>query len=298
VAWVVSRSDEEECDPTEAIAITPGGGRLGTLMSGALDGQLIELAGVQGGNGRLVRLDIGPADATVSGVAPASGIATMLVPGSELPADLWDRLLSRDPVCLVSDLDGDIIVRTSMYTSDSVADAGDGARRLFERGSSAAEATAHMVTTVLWPRSTVVIVGGGDIAESLERIAAMLGWTAVVSRSADEASGLIATLAPLDSVVVMGHDLELTGRALLAALSGDAGYIGAVGPRRLQETRADWLAYRGVTDLSRLRGPAGLDIGARTPQEVALAIAAEIVATQTSSAGEAPPARVETRPGR
>lgn len=279
MAWIVDRPHGEDFDPAEAVVITPGGGRLGSLLSGALDGQLGELAGVQG-HGRLVRLDVSPADAAVSGIQTASDIGCMLVPGSELPADLWERLLDREPVCLVSRLDGDRVVETSLYTSESIAEAGDRPRQVFERGSSTSQVRDEAVTTALWPRPTVVVAGGGEIAESLERIAAVLGWNRVITTDAGEAAGVIAGLAPLDSVVVVGHDLELTGRAIMAALSGNVGYIGAVGPKQLQDTRADWLAYRGQTDLSRLRGPAGLDIGARTPREVALAIAAEIVATQ------------------
>ena len=295
VAWIVARPGEQALDPAEAIAITPGGGRLGSLMSGAFDGQLVELAGIQAKRGRLVRLDSGPA-AAASGVEPGSGIAGILIPGSELPDQLWDELLAREPVCLVSDLDGDTITRTALYTSGTISDAGDSAQQMFARGSSATEVNDAAVITVLWPRSTLVIVGGGDIADVLERISNLLGWHAVVTGNAGEAAGLIAALAPLDSVVVLGHDLELTGRALMDALSGDAGYVGAVGPRRLHETRADWLAFRGLTDLRRLRAPAGLDVGARNPQEVALAIAAEIVATQTSSPGGSPPAPEEQRP--
>jgi xanthine dehydrogenase accessory factor len=285
VAWIVARPDGQAFDPSEAIAITPGGGRVGSLMSGALDSQLIELAGIQGGHGRVITLDIGPADAAISGLEPESDIGGILMPGSELPDDLWDELVSRKPVCLVSDLEGDTITRSVMYTSETISDADDDAQRLFAQGSSATEVSDHAVVTVLWPRPTVLVVGGGEIAESLERVAVMLGWNAVVTTKADAASGLIATLASLDSVVVLGHDLELTGRALMSALSGNVGYIGAVGPTRLQETRADWLAYRGIADLSRVHGPAGLDIGARNPQEVALAIAAEIVATQTAEPG-------------
>jgi len=283
VAWIVDRYDGGAFDPTEAVAITPGGGRLGSLLNGALDGQLIELAGAEGDQGRLVRLDISPVDAAVAGVESAAGFGCMLVPGSAFPADLWDRVLSREPVCLVAKLDGDTVVGWSLFTSETIAEAGDGARRVFEKGSRAADLSPNEVVTILRPRSTLIIVGGGEVADCLERIATMMGWQSSVARDAGAASGLIAALSPLDSVVVIGHDLELTGKALLYALSGNAGYIGAVGPRRLQETRADWLAYRGVTGLGRLRGPAGLDIGARTPQEVALAIAAEIVAAQTSS---------------
>ena len=64
---------------------------------------------------------------------------------------------------------------------------------------------------------------------------------------------------------------------LQVALDSDAGYIGALGSRSMQQARADWLAYRDVTDLSRVHGPAGLDIGASTPAEIAVSIAAQIV---------------------
>ena len=106
IAWIVDRHDGNPFDPSETIAITPGGGRLGSLLNGALDGQLIELAGTQGDQGRLVRLDISPVDAAVSGTEPGSGIGCMLVPGTALPEELWEMLLSREPVCLIAELDG------------------------------------------------------------------------------------------------------------------------------------------------------------------------------------------------
>jgi xanthine dehydrogenase accessory factor len=62
-------------------------------------------------------------------------------------------------------------------------------------------------------------------------------------------------------------------------LESNCGYIGSVGSRKMQADRADWLAYRGITDLSRVRGPAGLDIGASNPGEVAVSIVAEAIAT-------------------
>jgi xanthine dehydrogenase accessory factor len=64
----------------------------------------------------------------------------------------------------------------------------------------------------------------------------------------------------------------------MAALDSDAGYIGALGARRMQENRADWLAYRGVTDLTRVHGPAGINIGAETAAEIAVSILAEAIA--------------------
>ena len=73
----------------------------------------------------------------------------------------------------------------------------------------------------------------------------------------------------------MAHDLEIAGQALVAALSSDVGYIGALGSHRMQETRDEWLAYRGYVDLERIHGPAGLNIGAKTPAEIAVSILAE-----------------------
>ncbi len=86
-----------------------------------------------------------------------------------------------------------------------------------------------------------------------------------------------------------GHDLELTGAGLIAALDSEVGYIGALGSRRLHETRRDWLAYRGVTDLTRVHAPAGLDIGADTPATIAVSILAEAIASGADAAQTATP---------
>jgi xanthine dehydrogenase accessory factor len=48
----------------------------------------------------------------------------------------------------------------------------------------------------------------------------------------------------------------------------------------MQQQRADWLAYRGITELERVHGPAGIDIGARRPAEIALSVLAEAVAVR------------------
>ena len=282
LAWIVDCPQATALDQTQAIAITPGGGRLGSLGSEALEGQLIELAGLQSRYGRLLKLNVGLTNAELFAGEPGVEVDCVLVPAPEMPDSLWQRLLNRDPVCLVSDLDGDMITDTPLYTASTISDSSSHAQRMFGYESSAAEIVGDTVVTVLWPRSSLVVVGDEEAAEPLSQIASMLGWKPVVTDNASEASGLIASLSPIDSVVVMGHDLEMTGGALAAALESEAGYIGAVGSRRLQQSRADWLAYRGFTDLSRVAGPAGLDIRARNPVEIAVSIVAEIVAKQTA----------------
>ncbi len=283
IAWIAEADPPLAASPDEAVAFTPGGGRLGSMLSGALDGPLGELAAVQAAAGRVVDVEVGVTDAVLAGLDPGLRARVVLAPGDTLPEDTWDLLARREPLCLVSHLDGDTITHTDLYTRDTIAAAGEEVARIFDRGAGQVAVTDQAVITALWPVPTLVIAGGGGpMAEALEHQAALMGWHPTTTRSAADAEGLIATLAALDSVVVMGHDLEITGRALMAALAGAAGYIGSVGPRDLRRAREDWLAYRGVSDLDRIHGPAGLDIGARSPQEIAVSIVAEIIATHAS----------------
>ena len=71
--------------------------------------------------------------------------------------------------------------------------------------------------------------------------------------------------------------------AVVAALATDVGYIGVMGSRRTHDNRTDRLREAGVDDegLARLRSPIGLDVGARTPEETAISIVAEIIALRT-----------------
>jgi xanthine dehydrogenase accessory factor len=82
---------------------------------------------------------------------------------------------------------------------------------------------------------------------------------------------------------VLTHDAKFDVPAIVAALHTDVGYLGAMGSRRTTDQRADRLRAEGVTDeqLQRLLAPIGLDLGARTPEETAVAICAEMIAHRT-----------------
>jgi xanthine dehydrogenase accessory factor len=282
VAWVVDAHGFSALDKSEALAITPGGGRVGSVLSGSLNDQLADLS-VAGTTGRLVELHVGDLDAAVAGLACGGDARCLLVRADELPPGLWERLRDRDPVCLVTRLDGDRVVDTALFDADTIAEAGDGAAGLFSRGVSDTVVAAGTVTTVLWPVPKLVIIGAGGIVDALCRTADLLGWHRQVTTDVSSATGLIAGLAVLDKVVVTSHDDDIAGPALAAALAGEVGYIGALGSRRTQQSRADWLAYRGVTDLERIHGPAGLDIGAGTPAEIAISIVAEALAVASQA---------------
>lgn len=276
VAWVVETRGFAARDLGEALAVTPGGGRVGAVLSGSLDDQLVDLA-ERGAGGRLVDLNVGELAADLAGLACGGDARCLLVPAADLPAGLWEPLRERQPVCLVTRLDGDRVTGVDLYGPGTVAEAPEEARRLFGRGVSGSAVAADSVVTVFWPVPNLVVVGGGGIAEALRAAADLLGWrTQLVGGAAGP--GVIATLGRPDKLVVISHDDEVAGAALAAALAGDVGYVGALGSHRTQRSRANWLALRGITDLSRVHGPAGLDIGANTPAEIAVAILAEALA--------------------
>jgi xanthine dehydrogenase accessory factor len=92
-----------------------------------------------------------------------------------------------------------------------------------------------------------------------------------------------ATLGPRDAVCILTHDPKFDVPAVQGALATGVGYIGVMGSRTTHERRLERLRDVGVTDteVGRLMSPIGLDIGARTPEETAISICAEIIATRT-----------------
>jgi xanthine dehydrogenase accessory factor len=282
VAWVVEAHGFRTPSGSEALAITPGGGRVGSVLSGSLNDQLADLVAA-GVSRRLVDIHVSEMDALAAGLSSGGDARCLLMPAADLPAGLWERLRNREPVCLVAQLDGDRVVGTSMFTAETITEAHEDVAQLFGRGVNATIVAEDTVTTVLWPVPTLVIVGAGTVADALVAAAGLLAWQTQVITDVSAATGVIATLAALDKVVVASHDDEVAGPALEAALAGEVGYIGALGSRRTQRSRADWLAYHDITDLSRIHGPAGLDIGASTPAEIAVSILAEALAVSSGS---------------
>jgi xanthine dehydrogenase accessory factor len=93
-------------------------------------------------------------------------------------------------------------------------------------------------------------------------------------------------LGPRDAVCILTHDAKFDVPAVKGALATQVGYIGVMGSRTTHEKRLQRLLEAGVdaADLDRLMSPIGLDIGARTPEETAISICAEIIARRTGKA--------------
>lgn len=182
------------------------------------------------------------------------------------------------------------------------------ARALLHTGHSETRAvalpggeTCEVFFGVYPSRPTLIIVGAGHVTLPLVRLAKVMDYTVIVVdpreafatperlRDADQVllewpDDALAHL-PLTSataVAVLTHDDKFDVPALQAALSKPVGYVGAIGSRGTKERRDERLRAVGVTDeqIARIHGPIGLDLGARAPEEIALAIMAEIVATR------------------
>ena len=249
----------------EALALTPGGGRIGRLAFGPIDGLLTDAAARHLSTGRLVDHVVSEMESPMCELPAGTAVKFLVVPADQFPSQTWSLLLDHSPLVVVASMSED------MVTAINIEAGGADARPMVN-------VEIDSITTVLAPIPRLIIAGVGPIADALAEQAALLKWKVAVEPRPNAVAGLAATLSPIDSVVVMGHDVEVSSGCLMAALESDAGYIGALGSLAMQNSRADWLAYREVTDLSRVHGPAGLDIKAATPEEIAVAIVAEAIA--------------------
>ena len=150
----------------------------------------------------------------------------------------------------------------------------------------------------------MLIFGAVDFTGALVRVARILGYRTTVCDArevfattqrfpfADEVvvdwphrllEKVGPTLGPRDAICVLTHDHKFDIPAVMAAFATNAGYIGAMGSRRTHDERIERLRAEGATDdqLARLLSPIGLDLGARTPEETAISICAEIIARRT-----------------
>lgn len=145
----------------------------------------------------------------------------------------------------------------------------------------------------------LVVVSATPVAEALLRVAPSLGYRTLlveprrerVTASARAVAGEVATELPASNlreesaVVWTDHDAPYLVETIAAALGTSAGFLGVMGSRRHVAPHVAELEALGLSDVSRVRSPVGMDIGARTPQEIALSIAAGLVAAHRQRDG-------------
>ena len=164
------------------------------------------------------------------------------------------------------------------------------------------------LTTFFGPRWRLLLIGAGQLSQSVAQMAQALDYEVLVCEPREEykagwslpgvthLSGMpddvVLAIQPdaHTAIVALTHDPKLDDMALLEALNSSAFYVGALGSRRNQQARKQRLAEHfdmSEQALSRLHGPVGLRLGAKTPGEIAVSIVAELVQVKNKGVSDA-----------
>ena len=293
VATAVAMTGSAPSGVGTSMAVLPGGQVVGTISGGCVEGSLFGTAEevLDTGVPVLERFgfdtDPDDPDAVWAPALRCGGRVEVLVrrvdPDDVLVVDALRRATAGVPTSLVLSLEPDSL--------GAVVTAPDGCRgRVFTERADR--------------RPRCIVVGAVEFAVAVTNAAAVLGHAVTVVDprpvfltderfpAADERivgwpTRVLAEL-PVDAstvVVVLSHDDRFDAAVIDLALRRGAGYVGAMGSRATHERRIAELRSLGTPDLERLRSPIGLDIGATTPAEMAVAIMAEVIAVRTGSAG-------------
>jgi xanthine dehydrogenase accessory factor len=154
------------------------------------------------------------------------------------------------------------------------------------------------------PRWRMLLVGAGQLSRVLAQMAQACGFAVLVCDPREEyfstlqidgvqwlpgmPDDVTVQIAPdaHTAIIALTHDPKLDDMALLEALKSPAFYVGALGSRRNTAARKQRLALFDLaeTEIARLHGPVGLDIGSRTPSEIAVSILAEVLSVKNGVA--------------
>ncbi len=232
-------------------------------------------------------------------------LATVLARHGSAPSTPGQKLFAGADGTCIGTVGGGAVEREVLTSLNAMLDAEDARHetRTFALGQELGMCCGGRVEVFLEPIDAVVpcmIIGGGHVATALAPLLVRLGFSVtvvddrdawgkegrlegvrcVVGEFDDPECDLDEETAPRTAVLVMTHDHGLDQRAIEWALARGAGFVGGVGSRAKAKRTRDRLAAKGVAekDLARVRMPLGVDVGARLPDEIAVAIAAEMVA--------------------
>ncbi len=296
------------------MAMSSNGKIAGSVSGGCVETAVVE-AGQQTlttGKPRLLHFGVTDENAWSVGLACGGTIDVFIEPlSAEIYEALRDAVAAHRVAALATVIAGPegLLGRKLLLLDDgSMAgalpeDAVAAARAALSSGVSrrAAIPDAEIFVEVLTPPPRLVVVGGVHIAMPLLALAKTLGFETIlvdpreafanadrfphadriVSKWPDRALDEIR-LDPSTAVAVLTHDPRLDDPALMTALRSPAFYVGALGSTRTQEKRRSRLLEAGLPQeaLSRLYAPIGLDLGGRSPEEIALSVMAQIVAAR------------------
>lgn len=278
-----------------------GGMHNGSLFGGVADEQIgisarRLLDGIEPFD--VATVSIGDNDAVRAGLACGGDADVLLHRHSVLPGEFISALTSREPVALATVISGIhkgvVISQVQEQTkigNDETQDLNFVPRvaqllkaELSKRRTSSSIIDfegSSIVIEVFSPPTELIIVGESDLATAISRQGAILGWTSKIVDDLEEGKFIVDGIGANDALVVLSHDHDFGVPLMEEVLRyHPTTYVGGLGSRHTQQVRRDLLKGKGLGDseLERIHGPMGLDLGSRTPEETALAICAEILA--------------------
>lgn len=295
------------------MAVSEDGVVAGSVSGGCVEGAVIEAAqrALASGSGEMLRFDqLDPEDVWSVGLSCGGKIEVLI----SLPVGDWEEAFARARENVAFDL---VIWEQGSRIQDLPLSADDSCRGEGAGGwGNAAIPLAPMIGGERGPgregyflyhhrwADQLVILGGVHIAVPLLAMAKTLGFHTILieprpafadpSRFEVEPDEILQQWPDkaleqvhLDGstyVVLLTHDPKIDDVALRVLLRSEARYVGALGSRTTQEQRRSRLRQEGFSaeEVARISGPVGLDIGAKTPAEIAVSILAEIVHVRRS----------------
>jgi xanthine dehydrogenase accessory factor len=298
IATVVERRGSAPRDPGATLALNDLGEIAGSVTGGCVEPAVIREAQevLDGGPARLREYGIADDEALEIGLSCGGTVGILIAELDTTVVPALDEAARSDrPAALTLTASGERIGEQRLHDGS----AGPVARLLAGGESALADVDGDAVFVhSLAPRPAMYIFGAIDHASALARVGKLLGYRVTVCDArakfvtparfpeADELAvdwpDEYLRSAPVDSrtvICVLTHDEKFDVPALIAALATPAVYIGAMGSKVTTADREERLRAEGVGDaeLARIHAPIGLAIGARSPEEVAVAIGAEIV---------------------
>ena len=311
-ATVVKTERSAPRDPGAVLAVSEKGEVAGSVTGGCVEPAVYEEAQavLAGGPPRLVEFGIADDEAFEVGL-PCGGTVHIFIDSLEasLVTPIAEAVRAERPVALAVNVDGPEIGAKRLVYADGGenGDVADKARELLARGKTGfvTAGDTEVFVSSFAPRPRMYVFGAIDFASTLAHVGRFLGYRVTVCDArakfvtperfpdvdelvVDWPDRFLAA-APVDertAICVLTHDSKFDVPILKQALSTNAGYIGAMGSRRTTERRAERLREEGVGEeqLARVHAPIGLPIGSRSPEEVAVAIGAEVISVFNAKA--------------
>lgn len=283
------------------LAISGEGEMLGSVSGGCVEGAVITeaLDALQDRRSRVLTFGVSDETAFAAGLACGGTIRVLVEPVGDGPEALPEALLAQLTEARAAPRALAVVVTPETWARRIVTPGEDpAADARFRSDRSGMEEDGRFIA-VHNPPLRLLVVGAVHIAQPLLQIARTCGYapTLIDPRaafgSADRFPGetilddwpdeALAALHPdaRTAIVTLTHDPKLDDPAIRFALASPAFYLGCLGSTRTHAKRVDRLAEAGFTpdQIARIHAPVGLDIGAKTPAEIAVSIMAQITAT-------------------